>query len=166
MELKDRIELVMQQENLTAKDLADKLGVQRSSISHLMNGRNKPSHDFLEKFIEQFPSYNIAWLITGQGNIMNNTGVVTNVSNNQKTPKKIIQYSLFDDEDFGLASKTCSYPQEQIDNSANVEANSGVVDKCKYDAKQDKVDAEKIIIKVMFFYSDGTYDSFVENKKY
>jgi transcriptional regulator with XRE-family HTH domain len=52
--------------NLTPSAFADKLGVQRSNVSHVLSGRNKPSLDFLEKIISTFPRVNAHWLITGK----------------------------------------------------------------------------------------------------
>ena len=39
----DRLSLLIKVKNLSAAQFADEIGVQRSSISHLMSGRNKPS---------------------------------------------------------------------------------------------------------------------------
>ena len=44
---------------LTASLFADKINVQRSSISHLLSGRNKPSLDFILKVIENFPEASV-----------------------------------------------------------------------------------------------------------
>lgn len=66
MELKDRIATVIQVNQHTAASFADLIGVQRSRISHILNGRNKPSIDFLEKVIEHFPRVDPGWLITGK----------------------------------------------------------------------------------------------------
>lgn len=56
---------------MTASRLADILGIQRSSISHILAGRNKPGYDFLRKLLVKFPKVNADWLITGRGKIYN-----------------------------------------------------------------------------------------------
>ena len=66
MELNDRIALIMKANNLSAAAFADKLGVQRSGISHIMSGRNKPSLDFIQRTLNAFPKVDAHWLITGQ----------------------------------------------------------------------------------------------------
>ena len=66
MELKDRIATIIRVNNHTASSFADLLGVQRSSISHIINGRNKPSLDFIEKVLINFPRVDSGWLITGK----------------------------------------------------------------------------------------------------
>lgn len=66
MELKDRIATIIQVNQHTASSFADHLGVPRSRISHIMNGRNKPSIDFIELILEKFPRVDASWLITGK----------------------------------------------------------------------------------------------------
>ena len=66
MELPDRIAAIIKVNQHTPASFADVLGVQRSSVSHVLNGRNKPSMDFVQKIIEHFPRVDAAWLITGK----------------------------------------------------------------------------------------------------
>jgi transcriptional regulator with XRE-family HTH domain len=66
MSIQERLHLILKMHNLTPSAFADKLGVQRSNVSHLLSGRNKPSLDFLEKIITHFPRVNAHWLITGK----------------------------------------------------------------------------------------------------
>lgn len=64
--MNDRIKQIMEENQLTASAFADKLGVQRSAISHILSGRNKPGIEMLIKMIEQFPDMDIQWLLTGK----------------------------------------------------------------------------------------------------
>ncbi len=66
MLIQERLQLILKMHNLTPSAFADKLGVQRSNVSHVISGRNKPSLDFLEKIIVNFPRVNAHWLLTGQ----------------------------------------------------------------------------------------------------
>ena len=52
---------------LTASLFADKVGSQRSSISHILSGRNKPSLDFILKVTSEFKDVEIEWLLNGKG---------------------------------------------------------------------------------------------------
>jgi transcriptional regulator with XRE-family HTH domain len=54
---------------LTSAQFADKIGVQRSSISHILSGRNKPSYDFLQKITNAFKNVDANWLLNGTGTI-------------------------------------------------------------------------------------------------
>lgn len=62
----ERLQLLIQENELTASSFADKIGVQRSSISHILSGRNKPSLDFLAKIEHNFDQVSFHWLLTGE----------------------------------------------------------------------------------------------------
>ena len=63
-----RLEIILDYYNLSASAFADKINVQRSSLSHLLSGRNKPSLDFIIKVIEVFPEVDLYWILNGKGN--------------------------------------------------------------------------------------------------
>jgi transcriptional regulator with XRE-family HTH domain len=62
----NRFRKIMEQVQLTPSEFADRIGVQRSSVSHVLSGRNKPGLDFLEKILIAFPEIDAAWLVTGK----------------------------------------------------------------------------------------------------
>tara|TARA_B100000780_G_scaffold70360_2_gene46953 strand:+ start:4452 stop:4832 length:381 start_codon:yes stop_codon:yes gene_type:complete len=64
-EITKRIENIIQSNELSASSFAEKIGVQRSSISHIMSGRNKPSLEFLIKITEVFPKTSLSELVYG-----------------------------------------------------------------------------------------------------
>lgn len=66
-EFVSRLEKLFQYYGLSAAAFADKIGVQRSSISHLLSGRNKPSLEFVLKVVKTFPEVNLYWLLNGKG---------------------------------------------------------------------------------------------------
>ncbi|MFM1836104.1 MAG: hypothetical protein RJA04_792, partial [Bacteroidota bacterium] len=55
MNLSEKIELLIKRKQLSASQFADKLGIPRSSISHILSGRNKPSLDVVQKILRVFP---------------------------------------------------------------------------------------------------------------
>ena len=65
--MNDRIKLIIESRNLTASKFADEVGVQASSISHILSGRNKPSLEFIQKILYAYPDINYEWLISGKG---------------------------------------------------------------------------------------------------
>lgn len=62
-----RFKLWLDSEGLNANLLSKLVDLNRSSISHIVNGRNKPSFDMLEKILSIYPNLNLNWLITGFG---------------------------------------------------------------------------------------------------
>lgn len=63
----ERLQKVIDFYNLSASGFADKIGVQRSNISHILSGRNKPSLDFVMKVLNEFPEVELYWLLNGRG---------------------------------------------------------------------------------------------------
>lgn len=63
----NRILKILKEENLTASQFADLIDVQRSSMSHILSGRNNPSLDFVHKILKAFPLINTDWLMSGTG---------------------------------------------------------------------------------------------------
>ncbi len=55
----------MRHYKLQPRELADKCGVQRTAINHIINGRNRPSVGFLMALSESFPELNTRWLLHG-----------------------------------------------------------------------------------------------------
>jgi transcriptional regulator with XRE-family HTH domain len=66
----DRILSIMKYLNLSPSDFADEIGVQRSSISHLVSGRNKPSLEFIQKMLNRFPQLSMEWVLSGTGSMI------------------------------------------------------------------------------------------------
>ena len=150
--MEKRLLSFLQSEDLNPTRFADKIGVQRSSISHILSGRNKPSYDFLLKIIEAFPQINAEWLLTGKGKMYK--------------AEIISQRTLFDqipeeskDRTIGIADENISNqrinkePEQEIksDNKERID----IIEKVVYKSKQENkyVEIEKIVI----FYSDCTF---------
>ena len=62
-----RLKVIMGYYEISAAILAEKIEVQRSSISHILSGRNKPSLDFVLKILKAFPEVELYWLLNGAG---------------------------------------------------------------------------------------------------
>jgi len=78
-----RLEQLLGHYGISASAFADRIGVQRSGVSHLLSGRNKPSLDFILKITEAFPEVDIYWIIKGNGSMFGKPGVNPE---NQSTP--------------------------------------------------------------------------------
>lgn len=65
--MKERIKRIMDDENLSSTEFADKLQISRAVVSHILNGRNNPSLDVVSKILQELPHINSEWLINGVG---------------------------------------------------------------------------------------------------
>lgn len=103
--MNNRIALVIKAKNITSSQLADELGVQRSGVSHIMNNRNKPSLEFIQKLLKRYPEISTEWLLFGEGPMMKpftpqeaqNAPLLQPVL--KADPPKPILMELFTDED-------------------------------------------------------------------
>lgn len=94
MELNARVEKIMEYAELTPSEFANKVGVNPSNISQIINRRNKPSLDLIKKIKTQFPELQWDWLIEGKG-------AMTNETPHSPTPLPNIVESKFNsDEEF------------------------------------------------------------------
>ncbi len=78
--MKDRITLLIKAKNLTAAQFADQIGVQKSSISHIISGRNNASLDFVQKILLCYPEVNMEWLLFGKGPLFKGAETIKNPS--------------------------------------------------------------------------------------
>ncbi|PKP09253.1 MAG: XRE family transcriptional regulator [Bacteroidetes bacterium HGW-Bacteroidetes-4] len=150
MSIKERLVRIMNSEGLNASLFADRIGVQRSSISHILSGRNKPSLDFLEKILGAYPKYNAEWLVMGTGQVY-------------KAPK---QSSLFDvptdkaseedtmDKNVQSVEKNNDFQHANISNDETLNL---------YGKNSEIKKSEKAIEKVLIFYTDGTFSAYRPN---
>jgi len=60
-----RLEQLMENHQLNPAAFAEKIGVQRSSVSHILSRRNKPSLEFILKVQAEFTEADFDWLLLG-----------------------------------------------------------------------------------------------------
>jgi transcriptional regulator with XRE-family HTH domain len=92
----NRILLVLKTQNLTSSQFADEIGVQRSSISHILSGRNNPSLEFVTKILKRFPDINSEWILFGKGSMYRES---ESSLKNKLDKKPIVQADLFSYEE-------------------------------------------------------------------
>ncbi|MCD6543677.1 MAG: helix-turn-helix transcriptional regulator [Flavobacteriaceae bacterium] len=92
-EFANRLKKVMDHYQLSPSAFADKIQVQRSSISHLLSGRNKPSLDFVLKVIKEFDEIELYWLLNGKGVFpsTSTTPILTNIESPDKNIDKQLE---------------------------------------------------------------------------
>ena len=71
----NRINLILQAKNITAKQFAEEIGIQPSGMSHILSGRNNPSLEFINKVIRRYPEIDANWLLLGKGQMYGELGI-------------------------------------------------------------------------------------------
>lgn len=62
-----RLQQFLLAENISQSQFAERIGVGRASVSHILAGRNKPGCEFLENLARSFPNLNLEWVLLGKG---------------------------------------------------------------------------------------------------
>lgn len=81
MNINDKIKQILIDKNLTPSYFADEIGVQRSSISHILSGRNRPSFDIIQKIIRRFPELGYEWIMEEDAQQQSGQGSYGNLKN-------------------------------------------------------------------------------------
>ena len=138
MEINNRLRQIMDYFQLSPTQFADKLSIQRSAISHLLSGRNKPSILILEKIITNFPEINIEWLISGNGNFLKE-------KDNNKLGLEFLEEKIHQDSEKEGNKKIFS---DSVNNDPLAESN------------KDKLNVEKNISveKIILIFGDKTFE--------
>mgnify|MGYP006271775947 CR=1 FL=1 len=151
--MNERLSVFMKNEGLTPAQLAQKINVQPSSISHILSGRNKPSFDFIYKIVQSYPSLNIEWLITGKGQTYKKS----------ETAKQTA--TLFDQPDTSEKKINSEKEKPQKDSADNIPDNDKAENQIRHSQKDnsnftDKTDKDKMVERIVIFYSDKTFSEY------
>jgi transcriptional regulator with XRE-family HTH domain len=148
-----RLEIILDYYNLNASSFADKIGVQRSSLSHLLSGRNKPSLDFILKISAVFPDIDLYWLLNGRGTFPMNT----NPANTEKPIEAISKQNTPTPFDSEIISEDVFSKIQNTNFSNAVETNKATRE------TTTEVAASGEIEKIVLFYKNGTFKVYNSN---
>jgi len=101
--IQERILFLMKARGMNPTQFADEIGVQRSSISHILSGRNNPSLDIITKILNRFSDVDSNWLVLGKGSLVQKSEGKSieekNIGFSKPSETKLSDFSnsLFDD---------------------------------------------------------------------
>src|SRR5690606_22845543 len=149
----ERLLQIFEYYSLSSTQFADKIGVQRSTLSHLLSNRNKPSLDFLLKIIEHFPELNLYWLADGSKQMFsqnNETDQSFKTSSNltEDITQNANDFEIDDEESPLHATK------ENVENLVQYEVPQKIMDR----SVEQNLEIDYIVI----FYKDGSFKRYKE----
>lgn len=144
--MKERLEQFLKLESLSPARFSEIIGIQRSGLSHILSGRNKPGYDFFEKVLQKFPQLNIEWLISGKGKAykdakndnFNESSLFTTVSNSTNDVLQVTDNEEIKEEEIKIKAS-----QNQINKSIV----SPIIQK-------------RALKRVIILYDDETFESY------
>ena len=166
MNLNERISKIITYSELTPSEFADEIEVQRSNISHIASGRNKPSLDFLVKIKNRFPELQWDWIIAGEGEMVKPKEEIEEKPKPTPVPDL---FSIIADENFGVSESedrvlkenprefeiTAQEPiQQKISDSQRLETQEINTNPQSSEIQQNKIK------RIVWFYENGKFESF------
>jgi len=159
MDEKERIEKIMQLEEMNSAVFAAEIGIQGSTLSHILNGRNNPSLDVLKKILNRFRTVSSDWLILGVGSMYRS-------EKQSQTP------TLFDSIEENTYKSTISDPKIeeknatqsifiQQKNSPDSETASVISQETTSPVNLPSIEStSKSVKKIIVYYTDNTFQEF------
>ncbi len=143
--LNNTIKSFIVSKNLSPSKFADEIGVQRSSISHILSGRNKPSLDIVQKIIRRYPEIGTDWLLEEPPapEPIRQAAPAPATTNGNPTPVQPLT------RDHNALPPYVQH-QEEPEPYEPEPANSPVA----------PISSDRQIVKVLVFYNDGTFGEF------
>ncbi|MCG8805870.1 helix-turn-helix transcriptional regulator [Tenacibaculum finnmarkense] len=137
MDILIRLKKILSYYNLTSSTFADTIEVQRSSISHLLSGRNKPSLDFVMKTVNKFPEVDLYWFLYGEGEFPKKEKVVI-------IPEEIKEEITENKEET---------------KPTLLSADENLIKKVDLEMKTPNI-GDKKLVKIILLYNDGSFNEF------
>ena len=179
MNINDRFTKILEYSGFTASEFADEIDVQRSSISHIISGRNKPSLEFVTKIKNRFPELSWDWIILGQGEMLQNNSALSTSESKINLEEENSSPDLFTliDEDY----KNEIFIQENLQKETPREFNTPfptpkkekISDSQRLEVQEDISEVQNIvnqsitnsptenkIKRIVFFYENGKFEAF------
>jgi transcriptional regulator with XRE-family HTH domain len=157
MNLAGKIELIIKRKQLSSSQFADILGIPRSSISHILSGRNKPSLDVVQKILTAFPEISAEELLFEDRSLEVTTAVKSQVAPSTPLP------TLFDNPAPSPSESVKNYLPEPTIVRSNLRRNREdakiptPVQENTSQAQQLAPHLTKHIERIIIFYSDGSF---------
>lgn len=135
-----RLQQILTFYGLSATSFSEEIEFNRSTISHLLSGRNKPSLEFVMKVLKTYPEVELYWLLNGRGSF-------PAIKNSD--PKNTTDVSVTNSEIISEISEAHKKHQKQgiSENSVFEEIS---------ETKQNTPSIERIVV----FYSNGTFKEY------
>lgn len=150
----ERIKRIIEEKKLQPSSFADRIQVSRGTISHILNGRNDPSKETIDKILENFPDISSSWFLRGEGPMYKYERIFV-----QSTSNFPSQPDLFDEKkSTELSEKSTEHPDSSKNEVKKLENKS--ISTNIQDINLSNTSTKKIN-KIMIFFDDKTFMTFI-----
>lgn len=131
---------------INKNQFAASIDINQAVLSHVLNGRNKPSLDVIKKILIAYPQLNPDWLLLGHGDMFR-------IGND-----KVQQELIFDDSQpnppVSQPNPPVSQPNPPVQDKINVDSPKRPQMKSSYSAVDNSV--SRPVKALLFIYEDNT----------
>ena len=131
-----RLEKILDYYSISATAFSEQIDFNRSTISHILSGRNKPSLEFVMKVVQEFPEVELYWLLNGKGTF----------PAQQETSLEISR-----------SETTVPAPEKNITIASEIPQS---LPKSPSEEKKDISVATNKIERIVIFYTDGSFKAY------
>lgn len=165
--MKERILHFLSVEHVSPAHFADLIGVQRSSVSHILSGRNNPGLEFIQKILNAYPKLNSEWLIMGKGDMLKQAKQGS-LFDSQLNPIKDEKAIILKENELVSSSEKQDQKREIPElaeqfYSENKKKKTVEIQDNKFIGNEFV--AKKKLEKVLFIYSDSSFEVFYPAQK-
>jgi transcriptional regulator with XRE-family HTH domain len=134
-----RIEKILSYYGISATAFAETISFNRSTISHILSGRNKPSLEFVMKIVNTYPEVELYWLLNGKGDF---------------PPLEDSNENSVSDSLQDISAKTKDKaPSKKTDQLASKKTNAPI--------SNHRLDSSSNIDRIVIFYADGSFKEYL-----
>ncbi len=157
MEIKDRIRIIMEREKVPPRVFAETIGVQQSTLSHILNDRNKPSLEVVMKLHQKYDYVNLEWLLYGKGEMMASQEETSfsSSSNSDYLPSLFDENLINSSKEPAISENRKEMPLRNAENAPK--------EIVKQEIRYIEKPARKIT-EIRIFFDDNTYETFRPEK--
>ena len=145
----DRINMLLKAKNITVSQFSQAIKIQRSGMSHILSGRNKPSLDFVLRVLKRYPEINPSWFLMGEGEMY--------ISDKIDTQTTMFSSQLEIDDAKEIIDVD-EHKQEPINNEL-IDSQNRYLD--NENITMGRTNTKKIE-KIIVLYSDNTFDEYLK----
>ena len=160
-----RVKNIIAAKNMTASRFADHIGVPRSTISHILSGRNNPSLELIQKILDHFPDIRTEWLVRGKGAMSAGLQSLFPDGPEESGGGEPDQPAITPTEESTTSDGKDSSDYESSRSSGSFENSGRVTERPDENAEEkgtadQHLSGEHAIDRVLVFYKNGTFDTY------
>ncbi len=157
MDINEKIREFIIYKDLQPSKLADELGISRPMMSHVLSGRNKPNIEIVMKILSKYPDLNPEWLNGNAPNMFREGASQESYLQENRQENKYITPTIQPNSTQNLFNNQNNQQEIEEEKTEKIrfQENNEV------QQKKSKKSEGKTIEKIIVFYTDKSFDTYL-----